>query len=130
MAKVYERIAELCDEKGVKAARMCREAGLSRNFMTELKSGRNNSIGTPTAMKLSAYFNVPIPYLMGETDTREPLVNCADDSIQEDPDELDIIRIYRMLDRRSKHEFMMMVYEYERRMELQGDNAESGPAVG
>ncbi len=38
-----------------------------------------------------------------------------------DEDEGDIIRVYRMLDRKAKHEFMAMVYEYEKQAEYQGD---------
>lgn len=41
-----------------------------------------------------------------------------------DEDEEDILRIYRGLSRRAKHEFMSMVYEFENREELKGDNGE------
>ena len=40
-------------------------------------------------------------------------------------DEEDILRIYRGLSRRAKHEFMSMVYEFENREELKGDNGET-----
>jgi hypothetical protein len=36
-------------------------------------------------------------------------------------DEIDILRIYRGLSRRAKHEFMSMAYEFENRKELEGD---------
>lgn len=42
-----------------------------------------------------------------------------------DEDEEDILRVYRNLSRRAKHEFMSMVYEYESKEELQGDNEET-----
>lgn len=42
-----------------------------------------------------------------------------------DEDETDIIRVYRGLSRRAKHEFMSMVYEFENREELKGDNGET-----
>lgn len=42
-----------------------------------------------------------------------------------DEDEADIIRVYRGLSRRAKHEFMSMVYEFENREELKGDNGET-----
>lgn len=35
-------------------------------------------------------------------------------------DEEDILRIYRGLSRRAKHEFMSMAYEFENREELEG----------
>ena len=42
-----------------------------------------------------------------------------------DEDEEDILRIYRGLSRRAKHEFMSMVYEFENREELKGGNGET-----
>lgn len=42
-----------------------------------------------------------------------------------DEDEEDILRVYRGLSRRTKHEFMSMVYEFENREELKGDNGET-----
>lgn len=42
-----------------------------------------------------------------------------------DEDEEDILRVYRGLSRRAKHEFMSMVYEFENREELKGDNRET-----
>ena len=42
-----------------------------------------------------------------------------------DEDEEDILRIYRGMSRRAKHEFMSMVYEFENREELKGDNGET-----
>lgn len=42
-----------------------------------------------------------------------------------DEDEKDILRVYRSLSRRAKHEFMSMVYEYENKQELEGDSTNS-----
>lgn len=42
-----------------------------------------------------------------------------------DEDEEDILRVYRGLSRRAKHEFMSMVYEFENREELKGDSGET-----
>lgn len=44
-------------------------------------------------------------------------------------DEEDILRVYRSLSRRSKHEFMSMVYTLENREELTGDNERDLPSV-
>ena len=38
-------------------------------------------------------------------------------------DEDDILRVFRSLSRKSKHEFMAMVYEFENKQELEGDRA-------
>ena len=42
-----------------------------------------------------------------------------------DEDEEDILRIYRGLSRRAKHEFMSMAYEFENREERKGDSGET-----
>ena len=42
-----------------------------------------------------------------------------------DEDEEDILRIYRGLSRRAKHEFMSMAYEFENREEVKGDSGET-----
>ena len=48
----------------------------------------------------------------------------------DDDDEEDILRIYRALSRRSKHEFMSMVYSFERKEELAGDNENAQSTIG
>ena len=45
----------------------------------------------------------------------------ADETKPANEDEEDILRIYRGLSRRAKHEFMSMAYEFENREELEGD---------
>lgn len=42
--------------------------------------------------------------------------------LPENDDESDILRIYRSLSRREKHEFMAKVYDFEDKNELMGDN--------
>lgn len=68
MVMLYDRIASLCDSRGVKAAQMCREVGIGPNTMTELKMGRVKSLSVPKLEKIAAYFGVPISYLLGATD--------------------------------------------------------------
>lgn len=51
-------------------------------------------------------------------------------AIPEDDDEEDILRVYRALSRRSKHEFMSMVYSFERKEELAGDNENAQSTIG
>lgn len=42
--------------------------------------------------------------------------------VPDNEDEKDILRIYRSLPRRAKHEFMAMVYNFGDRKEYEGDN--------
>ena len=51
-------------------------------------------------------------------------------AIPEDEDEEDILRVYRSLSRRSKHELMSMVYSFERQEELAGDNENDQSTIG
>lgn len=44
-------------------------------------------------------------------------------------DEKDLLRIYQSLSRRARHEFMSIAYEFEKREELTGDNANDQSSV-
>ena len=65
MNKMYERIEELCKQKGVNISRMCKDAGVSRGNFTDLKYNRTTELSTKTLSKLSLYFGVSMDYLLG-----------------------------------------------------------------
>ena len=65
MNEMYERIEALCKRKNVNVTQMCKEAGVSRGNMTDLKMGRTAELSTKTLAKLSVYFGVSIDYLLG-----------------------------------------------------------------
>lgn len=66
MGKVYETIYNLCQERKISSAEMCRGAGIGLNTMTELKSGRHKGLSADKANKIAAYFGVTVGYLLGE----------------------------------------------------------------
>lgn len=66
MCTLYERITELCKEKGVSGSRMCLELGMSKSTMSDLKSGRKKSVTAETAHKIASYLGVSVAYLLGE----------------------------------------------------------------
>jgi transcriptional regulator with XRE-family HTH domain len=66
MCTLYERIIELCRQKGVSGSRMCLDLGLSKSTLSDIKNGRKKGISTATAQKIAAYFNVSLEYLLGE----------------------------------------------------------------
>jgi transcriptional regulator with XRE-family HTH domain len=78
MATLYETLASLCEERGIKGGRMCTDLGFSKSLMTDLKSGRKKSVNAETAQKLAAYFNVSVGYLLGsqenESKKEQPIV--------------------------------------------------------
>lgn len=85
MGNLYEIITGLCNERGITQYRMCKDAGVARSTMTELKSGRTQSLSAETLQKIAGYFRVPVDFLLdsGDPDPRdippEPVAN--DDQI-------------------------------------------------
>ena len=68
MENLYERIEEICLQKGIRPGRMCNELGLSRGLMTDLKMGRKKSVSAQTAQKIASYLGVSVGNLLGEDD--------------------------------------------------------------
>ena len=71
MVTLYERLSDLCEEKGIKGGRMCTELGFSKSLMTDLKSGRKKGVNAETAQKIASYFGVSVGYLLGEEEKEE-----------------------------------------------------------
>ena len=65
MSTIYENIQALCDEKGIKAGKMCSDLNMSRSFMSELKYGRKKSVTAETAKKIADYFGVSADRIVG-----------------------------------------------------------------
>jgi len=59
---MYEKIQYLCDEKGIKAAQLCKEAGIPKSTLSELKQGRTKILSTQTLSKIANYFSVSLDY--------------------------------------------------------------------
>lgn len=66
MGNLYETILSLCEEKGIKGAKMCNDLGISKGLLTDLKMGRRSGVSAVTAQKISSYFGVSVAYLLGE----------------------------------------------------------------
>ena len=68
MENLYDRIQEICDQKGIRPGRMCNDLGLSRGLMTDLKMGRKKSVSAQTAQKIASYLGVSVGQLLGQQD--------------------------------------------------------------
>ena len=75
MSIFYERIAQLCRERGISGGRMCGDLGISRSMLTDLKMGRKKTVGADTAAKIASYLGVSVDYLTGDSDEKKLLVN-------------------------------------------------------
>ena len=82
MSNLYKTIACLCEEKGIKGAKMCTDTGISKGLLTDLKMGRRTGVSAVTAQKIASYFGVSVGYLLGEEEKKEkPTVD--DDELSE-----------------------------------------------
>lgn len=81
MCELYNRLSALCNQKGVKGAQMCRECGVSKSLMSDLKYGRRENISADTAIKLAAYFNVGVDEILNGI-KNEPTIS-EDDELNE-----------------------------------------------
>lgn len=66
MSNLYETISTLCEEKGIKGAKMCTDTGISKGLLTDLKMGRRTGVSAVTAQKIATYFGVSVGFLLGE----------------------------------------------------------------
>lgn len=65
MANMYERVEALCSEKGVNVTQMCRESGIPRATLSELKMGRTATLSSKNLEKLTNYFGISADVLLG-----------------------------------------------------------------
>ena len=88
MSDLYSRIEALCEIKGVNITQMCKESGVSRASMTDLKVGRNQGLSPRTLSKVAAYFEVSVDFLLGNEQKEKAVIDVVDDDLQEYLDEL------------------------------------------
>lgn len=114
-----DNLKRICSERGTNPTALCKELGLSTSKVSAWYNGSlpKQEVMLMLARKLDCSV---MDFFVDEEDLHEPK------AVNED--EEDLLRIYRGLSRRAKHEFMSMAYEFENREELEGDK-ESTHAV-
>lgn len=116
-----KNLNRLCKERGTTLTPFLRGLGYSSSKVTAINKGQvpNNE---DDLLKIARGLGCSVmDFFADEEDLHIPVK-------PNDEDEEDILRVYRSLSRRAKHEFMSMVYDFENREELEGDN-ESASAV-
>lgn len=93
MSNLYSRIEQLCKENGMTITTMCKQAGVSRASLSDLKMGRNQTLSSDTLAKISDLFNVTINYLLNGLPAN--VYECLDD---ENPWEVDLLDAFQSLD--------------------------------
>lgn len=66
MSDLYNRIETLCQARKVSVTTLCREAGVSRASLSDLKSGRKQGLSAETLSKLAGWFGVTVDFLLGK----------------------------------------------------------------
>ena len=96
----------ICKERGTSPTRVCVELGLSTSKVNLWNKG-----GIPKGdimVKLAKQLNCSVMDFFAD---EEQVIPHADFVL--DDDEKDIIRLFRMLDRKQRHEFMSKAYAFE-----------------
>ena len=70
---IYNRIVELCEQSNITIASMCRESGVAKQTITDIKHGRQQSLSIRNAKKVADYFGVDVSYLMGDGAAKIPV---------------------------------------------------------
>lgn len=108
-----ENINRICAERGTNLTTVVKAVKGSSSFTTQINKG---SLPKEHEMlEMAKILNCSVMDFFADEEDLEPQANAHDE------DENDILRVYRSLSRRAKHEFMSMVYEFENRNELEGD---------
>lgn len=108
-----ENINRICAERGTNLTTVVKAVKGSSSFTTQINKG---SLPKEHEMlEMAKILNCSVMDFFADEEDLEPKEKAHDE------DENDILRVYRSLSRREKHEFMSMVYEFENRNELEGD---------
>lgn len=108
-----ENINRICAEKGTNLTAVVKAVKGSSSFATAINT--KGSLPKESEMlEMAKLLKCSVmDFFADEEDLPETKPANADEE--------DILRIYRGLSRRAKHEFMSMAYEFENREELEGD---------
>ena len=80
--EMYNRIEDLCKSQGINMTQMCKEAGIPRGNLTDLKNGRTAILSTKNLGKISNYFQVSMDYLLGNEQKKEPTTKSDELDLQ------------------------------------------------
>lgn len=113
-----KNINRICAERGTNLTAVVKAVKGSSSFATAINT--KGSLPKETEMvEMAKILNCSvIDFFLDEED-------LAPQALPQNEDEVDLLRVYRSLSRRTKHEFMSMVYEFENREELEGDKETS-----
>lgn len=107
-----ENINRICIQRGTNLTAVVKQVKGSSSLTSAINKGSLPKEDEMVEMAKILHCSV-LDFFMDEED-------LAPQNEPQNEDEKDILRVYRSLSRRTKHEFMAMVYEFENREELEG----------
>ena len=71
MANLYNNIENLCKKRGVNVTTMCRDSGASRGSLSDLKSGRKQTLKYETLEKIANFFEISVESLVSGNESQK-----------------------------------------------------------
>ena len=119
-----DNLKRICTERGTSPTALLKSMGVATSKVAMWNSGSLPK--QEMLIRLAKELDCSVMDFFADDDTIQTPLNIAE---PKDEDESDVLRVYRSLSRRMKHEFMTMVYEFEKRPELEGDNPNDQSSV-
>ena len=116
----HENLKRIANAQGTTPTALLKEMGLSTSKISAWNKGALPK--QETMVQLAERLGCSVmDFFWSEED--EARLAAAAQVQPENDDEADLLQIYRSLSRREKHEFMTLVYDFNKRRELAGDEA-------
>lgn len=110
--KFHENLKRIANEKGTSPTAVLKEMGVTTSKLAAWNRGALPK--EEMMIRLAEALNCSVmDFFWDESDDKS-----KEEIVGKDDDEKDMLEIFRSLDRREKHDFMSMVYEFERRREI------------
>lgn len=124
-----DNLKRICTERGTSPTALLKSMGVATSKVAMWNSGSLPK--QEMLIRLAKELDCSVmDFFADDADLTAQNINKTNaDTEPKNEDESDILRIFRSLSRRAKHEFMSMVYEFETREELTGDNANDQSSV-
>ena len=124
-----DNLKRICTERGTSPTALLKSMGVATSKVAMWNSGSLPK--QEMLIRLAKELDCSVmDFFADDADLAAQNINKTNaDAEPKNEDESDILRIFRSLSRRAKHEFMSMVYEFETHEELTGDNANDQSSV-
>lgn len=116
----HENLKRIANQQGTSPTALLKELGLSTSKVSAWNTGSLPK--QEVLVKLAERLNCSVMDFFWSEEDEARLLHAKPEQPEND-DEKDILEIYRALPRREKHEFMTMIYDFQKHQELAGDEA-------